>query len=98
MLDCIACRNTQVLFQLTEILLDHQFLSDVTGCRKTQVSDCTSSTVTTNNFARCMLTVALCMLQYIINYCEDTHQAIFHLYPRHLLSKVESLVGEHHRI
>jgi hypothetical protein len=27
---------------------DHTFLSDVTGCRKTQVSDCTSSTVYNN--------------------------------------------------
>ena len=25
--------------------LDHSFLSDVTGCRKTQVSDCTGFTV-----------------------------------------------------
>ena len=32
-------------FQLTELLWDHTFLSDVTGCRKTQVSDCTGSTV-----------------------------------------------------
>ena len=30
---------------LAEILWDHKFLSDVTGCRKTQVSDYTSSTV-----------------------------------------------------
>jgi hypothetical protein len=43
--DCTGCRNTQVLFLLTEILWDHTFLSDVTGCRKTHVSDCTSSTV-----------------------------------------------------
>ena len=28
-----------------EILWDHKFLSDVTGSWKTQVSDCTSSTV-----------------------------------------------------
>ena len=26
-------------------LWDHNFLSDITGCRKTQVSDCTGSTV-----------------------------------------------------
>jgi hypothetical protein len=45
--DCIGCGNTQVLFSLTEILWEHKFLSDVTGCRKTQVSDCTSSTVYT---------------------------------------------------
>jgi hypothetical protein len=37
--------NTQFLLYLTEILWDHKFLSDVTGCRKTQVSDCTSCTV-----------------------------------------------------
>jgi hypothetical protein len=30
---------------LAEILWDHTFFPDVTGCRKTQVSDCTSSTV-----------------------------------------------------
>ena len=30
---------------LTELLWNHKFLSDVTGCRKTQVSDCTGSTV-----------------------------------------------------
>jgi len=30
---------------LTELLWDHKFMSDVTGCRKTQVSDCTGSTV-----------------------------------------------------
>jgi hypothetical protein len=35
---CIGCRNTQVLFQLTEIPWDHKFLSDVSGCWKTQVS------------------------------------------------------------
>ena len=38
-------QNTQVLFQLTEILWGRKNLLDVTGCRKTQVSDCTSSTV-----------------------------------------------------
>ena len=43
--DCTECWNTQVLLQLTEILWDHKFGSDVTGCLKTQVSDCTSSTV-----------------------------------------------------
>ena len=43
--DCTGWRNTQVLFMLTELLWDHKFLSDVTGCRKTQVSDCTGSTV-----------------------------------------------------
>jgi hypothetical protein len=32
-------------WQLIEILSDHKFLPDVTGCRKTSVSDCTSSTV-----------------------------------------------------
>ena len=45
MSDCTGCRNTQVLFMLTELLWDHKFLSDVRGCRKTQVSDCTGSTV-----------------------------------------------------
>ena len=54
------------LFQLTEILLDHTFLWDFTGCRKTHVWDCTSFTITTNSFARCMLTFAPYMLQYII--------------------------------
>jgi hypothetical protein len=43
--DCTGFWNTLVLFLLLEIPLDHKFLSDVTGCRKTQVSDCTSSTV-----------------------------------------------------
>ena len=38
-------RNTQVLSWLTELLRDRKLLLDVTGCRKTQVSDCTSSTV-----------------------------------------------------
>ena len=33
------------LIYLTEILWDHHFLSDPTGCRKTQVSECTSSIV-----------------------------------------------------
>jgi hypothetical protein len=42
------CRNTQVLFELTEILWDYNILSDVTGCQKTQVSDCASSTVYLN--------------------------------------------------
>ena len=45
MSDCTGCQNTQVLIKLTEILWDHTFLSDVPGCRKTQVSDCTSSTL-----------------------------------------------------
>ena len=44
MSDCTGCRNTQVLFMLTELLWDHTFLSDVTGCRKVQVSDVTGST------------------------------------------------------
>jgi hypothetical protein len=43
--DCRGCRNTRVLSYLIEILSDHKFLPDVTGCRKTPVSDCTSSTV-----------------------------------------------------
>ena len=43
--DCTGCQNTQVLFQLTEILWDRKCLSDVTQCRKTQVSDCTDSTI-----------------------------------------------------
>ena len=43
--DCTGCWNTQVLFQLTEILWNHKFLLDVTGCQKTQVSICTSYTV-----------------------------------------------------
>jgi hypothetical protein len=57
-LDCTACRNTQVLFQLTEILLDHNFLSENSGIglHKFQC----------NRFVRCMLTFVLYMLQYII--------------------------------
>ena len=43
--EVVGCRNTQVLFQLTKIPWDHTFLLDVSGCWKTQVSDCTSSTV-----------------------------------------------------
>ena len=43
--DCTGCRSTQVLFMLTELLCGHKFLSDVTRCRKTRVSDCTGSTV-----------------------------------------------------
>ena len=35
--DCTGCRKTQVIFQLTEILWDHKFLSDVTGCQIAQV-------------------------------------------------------------
>ena len=45
MSDCTGCWITQVLLKLTGILCDHKFLLDVTGCQKTQVSDCTSSTV-----------------------------------------------------
>ena len=45
--DCTACRNTQVLLLVNRNTRDHQFLWDVTGCWKTQVSDCTSSTVHT---------------------------------------------------
>ena len=45
MSDCTAGWNTQVLSQLTEILSDHKYLSDVTGCQKTQVWDYTGSTV-----------------------------------------------------
>ena len=36
--DCTGCRNTQVFFR--EVFWNHNFLSDVTGCRKTLVSDC----------------------------------------------------------
>jgi hypothetical protein len=44
--DGTGCRNNQILFQITYIILwDHEFLSDVTGCRKTQASDYTGSTV-----------------------------------------------------
>jgi hypothetical protein len=45
MSDCTGCEGTRVLFWLTEILGHHKFFLDVTGCRKSQVSDCTSSTV-----------------------------------------------------
>ena len=45
MSDRTGCQNTQVLFWLTEILWDYTFLSDVKGCRKTQVSNCTGCTV-----------------------------------------------------
>ena len=63
---CIGCRNTQVLFQLTEILFNHKLLSDVTVCHKTHVSDWTSYTVTTHSSVRCTLKFAPYMLQYII--------------------------------
>jgi hypothetical protein len=43
--DFTGCRNTMVLFYLTEILCDHKVLSDVTGCQKTQVSDLHSLTI-----------------------------------------------------
>jgi hypothetical protein len=41
------CRNTQGFLtkNVKEIFWDLEFLSEVTGCRKTQVSDCTGSTV-----------------------------------------------------
>ena len=45
MSDCTGCRNAQVLFMLTELLWDDKSLLDVTGCQKTQVSDCTGSIV-----------------------------------------------------
>ena len=53
-----------------------------------------------NNKQLCALHINICSLYVAIyyNYCEDTHQTIFHLYPRHLLGKVESLVGDKHRI
>jgi hypothetical protein len=38
--DCTRCRNTQVLFFFTELLWDHKFFLNVTGCQKTQASDC----------------------------------------------------------
>ena len=46
--------------------LDHQFLSDVIGCRKTEVSDCTSSIVTISSFVSCILKFAPYSLQYVI--------------------------------
>jgi hypothetical protein len=50
---CTGCQNTQVLWE-------HKFLSDVTGCRKTQVSDCTSYTVlTTVHFIPVICTIRL---------------------------------------
>ena len=41
------CRNTQGFLtkNVKEIFWDLNFLSEVTGCRKTQVSECTGSTV-----------------------------------------------------
>jgi len=41
------CRNTQGFLRknVKEIFWDLKFLSEVTGCRKTQVSDRTGSTV-----------------------------------------------------
>jgi hypothetical protein len=41
------CRNTQGFLtkNVKEIFWDLKFLSEVTGCRKTQVSDRTGSTV-----------------------------------------------------
>ena len=43
------CRNTQGFFftkNVKEIFWDLNFLSEVTGCRKTQVSEHTGATVT----------------------------------------------------
>ena len=45
MSDCTGCHNAQVLFMLTVLLSDDESLSDVAECQKTQVSDCTGSTV-----------------------------------------------------
>jgi len=43
---CQIVQDVGILrFYLTEILCDHKFLLDVTGCRKTEVSDYTNSTV-----------------------------------------------------
>ena len=53
MSDCTGCRNTQVSFQLTEILWDHKFMSDVTKLRG--VSDCTRSTAYGNILTGCCL-------------------------------------------
>ena len=41
------CRNTQGFLtkNVKEIFWDLEFLSEVTGCGKTQVSDCTGSAV-----------------------------------------------------
>jgi hypothetical protein len=60
MLDYTGCRNTQVLFLLAEILWNHNFLSDVTGSRKIQVSDYTSSTV----FIFCLSNCRIYILYY----------------------------------
>jgi hypothetical protein len=45
-----------------------------------------------NNTQLCTLHFKICSLYVAIynNYCEDTHQTIFHLYPRHVLGKVEN--------
>ena len=48
MSDCTVYRNTQVLLLLTEILWGLTFLLVVAGCLKTQVSVCTSSTLSAN--------------------------------------------------
>jgi len=55
--------NTQGFFWLTEILWDHKFLSDVTGCRKTQMLHCTSSNIPIKT-----ITSVLKVSTYIITY------------------------------
>ena len=55
--------NTQGFFWLTEILWDHKSLSDVTGCRKTQMLHRTSSNIPIKT-----ITSVLKVRTYIITY------------------------------
>ena len=64
---CVGYQNTHILFQLTEILLDHKFLLDVTECQKTQVLDYTSSTVI-NFLTHLCLIENLTILVYLRKY------------------------------
>jgi hypothetical protein len=71
MSDCTRCRNTQILFYLIEILGDHKFLSGVTECWETLMSDCTISTalilveVVSCNFAKMFHTITI--LVFLVN-------------------------------
>jgi len=49
--------------------LEPKFLSDVTGCRKTQVSDCPSSTVFISWILNANLRYSLLLCRYISSIC-----------------------------
>ena len=54
---------------LTELLWDHIFMSDVTGFRKIQVSDCTGSTVYDKNaYAQYILLLFYFLVEYILSF------------------------------